>query len=132
MKSKQARKAKGKWFSALCGAGMEEAVRQDLNVPPCGRGGGVTSTSGTDSAALTAVSDNITSALYDPMKLLRIVPSYLSYEGSSDESLTHLCSKYEESDAVETSSQVSLQFSQSSSSAKSGGSAGVYETKTSL
>ncbi|XP_026852245.2 E3 ubiquitin-protein ligase TRIM47-like isoform X2 [Electrophorus electricus] len=52
-KSKQTRKAKSKWFSALCCAGVEEAVRQDLNVPPCGRGGGVTSTSGTDSAVLT-------------------------------------------------------------------------------
>ncbi|KAK1794739.1 hypothetical protein P4O66_009938, partial [Electrophorus voltai] len=59
-------------------------------------------------------------APYDPMKLLRIVPiSYLSYEGSSDERLTQLCSKYEEIDAVETPSQVSLQFSQSSWSTKS-------------
>ncbi|KAK1805512.1 hypothetical protein P4O66_019814, partial [Electrophorus voltai] len=52
-KSKQTRKTKSKWFSALCCAGVEEAVRQDLNMPPCGRGSGVTSTSGTDSAVLT-------------------------------------------------------------------------------
>ncbi|XP_076842506.1 uncharacterized protein LOC143487077 [Brachyhypopomus gauderio] len=53
VESKPAKKDHSRWFSAVCCAGVEEAVMEDLNTPPCVKSDGVVSTSGTNAAVLT-------------------------------------------------------------------------------
>ncbi|XP_076852599.1 uncharacterized protein LOC143506902, partial [Brachyhypopomus gauderio] len=53
VKNKQAKKDHSRWFSAICCTRVEEAVMEELNTPPCGKSGGVVSTSGINPAVLT-------------------------------------------------------------------------------